>query len=62
MIISRIVTPDIKTTAPCVTEYADLIEAQNALSQDWPMTTLVTNNVVVLADYDGCRLILQRAY
>ena len=61
MIISRIVTPDGYVGEPEKTGYASLLEAEKALSTDWPRTTLVAHNAVMLADYDGCRLILQRA-
>ena len=43
------------------TGYSSLVEAEKALAEDWPMTTLRASNVIIMADYDGCRLILQRA-
>lgn len=59
MITSKLVSPDGKVFEPFKTGYNSLKEAVKALKIDWPIERLSVSNVVVLADYDDCRLILQ---
>lgn len=61
MITTKLVTPDSVIHESHITGYENLQDAERALSQDWPITSFTAHNVTVLADYDGCRLILQRA-
>lgn len=61
MITAKLVTPDMFCSEVSNTGHSTLTGAKKALSEDWPITSLSTDNVVVMADYDGCRLILQRA-
>jgi len=42
-----------------ITGYATLNEAYLSLRDDWPIKSLSVSDALVLADYDGCRLILQ---
>lgn len=60
MVTVRIVTPDSKVLPFSVAGYESLEDAERALSGTWPITKLIAYNVRVLADYDDCRLILQR--
>lgn len=59
MITSKLVTPDGIISDICKTGYPSINEAVQALKSDWPIERLSVSNVVVLADYDDCRLILQ---
>lgn len=59
-IISKLVTPDGYVSEPCLTGYLSLQDAERALAEDWPRTTLNLSNVLIMADYDGSRLVLQR--
>lgn len=61
MITAKLVTPDGGVGESSITGYGSLLEAEKALAEAWPRTTLSVHNAVTLADYDGCRLILQRA-
>ena len=59
MITSKLVTPNGIISDICKTGYQSINDAVNALKSDWPIERLSVSNVVVLADYDDCRLILQ---
>lgn len=61
MITAKLVTPDGHIGDISITGYSDFAEAESALSESWPRTTLAVHNAITLADYDGCRLILQRS-
>lgn len=61
MITAKLVTTDGAIGESSIAGYDSLLEAEKALSEDWPMTSLFVSNALVLKDYDGCRLILQRA-
>jgi len=59
MIASKLVTPDMIVSECSITGYGSIQEAAKALLNDWPVMTFIASNVAVLADCDGCRLILQ---
>ena len=59
MITSKLVTPDGIISDICKTGYQSINDAVSELKSDWPIERLSVSNVVVLADYDDCRLILQ---
>ena len=48
-----------KVFDPCFVGYANINAAIAALKDDWPHVTLHAKNVAILADNDGCRLVLQ---
>lgn len=60
MITSKIATAYWNMSDAFTTGYSSFEDAEKSLSEDWPITTLRAHNVIVMADYDGCRLILQR--
>ena len=59
MITTKLVTPDGHVSICHNTGYSSIKEASAALLNDWPIERLSVSNVVVLADYDDCRLIIQ---
>ena len=59
MITSKLVSPDGKVFEQFKTGYNSLKEAAKALQSDWQIVRLDVSNVIILGDYDDCRLILQ---
>jgi len=58
MITTKLVA-DGKVFEPAFVGYKDVQEGIKALRDDWPHIVLHAHNVAILADNDGCRLILQ---
>ncbi len=59
MITGKLVDSAGKSREQFVTGYATMDEAYLSLRDDWPIKSPSVSNALVLADYDGCRLILQ---
>ena len=59
MITTKLVTPNGIISDICKTGYQSISDAVKALKSDWPIEHLSVCNVVILGDYDDCRLILQ---
>ena len=58
MITTKLVA-DGKVFEPNFVGYKNVQEGVKALRDDWPHVVLQAHNVCILADNDGCRLILQ---
>lgn len=59
MITGKLVDEAGKPRQQFITGYASMNEAYLALQESWPTKRLSVSNVLVLADQQGCRLILQ---
>jgi len=59
MITGKLVDAAGKPRKPFITGYASMNEAYLALQESWPTKRLSVSNALVLADQQGCRLILQ---
>ena len=59
MIIGKLVDAEGKPRNPFITGYATFNEAYLSLRETWPIKSLSVSNALVLADHQGCRLILQ---
>jgi hypothetical protein len=59
MITGKLVDAAGKPRKPFITGYASMNEAYLALQESWPTKRLSVSNVLILADQQGCRLILQ---
>lgn len=59
MITGKLVDSAGKPREPFITGYASMNEAYLALHESWPTKRLSVSNALVLADQQGCRLILQ---
>ena len=59
MITGKLVDAAGKPREPFITGYATMNEAYLALQESWPIVTERNHNSMILADQQGCRLILQ---
>ena len=59
MITGKLVDAAGKPRESFITGYSTMSDACLALQESWPTKRLSVNNALVLADQQGCRLILQ---